>query len=89
MQLWRHERVSPVWADLSGLPPLLVSTDSTEMLRDDAITLARRVRDAGGAVELKVWQGLFHAFPLVSMIPESGQALKEMAAFIYRHWKND
>ncbi|MBF0144843.1 MAG: alpha/beta hydrolase [Magnetococcales bacterium] len=85
--LWRHERVSPVWADLSGLPPLSLHADSTEMLRDDAVTLAQRIRDVGGSVELKVWRGLFHAFPLVSMIPESGEALREMAAFMDRHWK--
>ncbi|MBF0138988.1 MAG: alpha/beta hydrolase [Magnetococcales bacterium] len=83
---WRDERVSPLWADLSGLPPILVHADSTEMLRDDAVVLAERIRLAGGRVELKVWDGLFHAFPLVSMIPEAKQALREIAAFAENYW---
>ncbi|MBF0110650.1 MAG: alpha/beta hydrolase [Magnetococcales bacterium] len=81
----REGRISPLWADLTGLPPLLLLADGTEMLRDDAVRMAEKIRTAGGKAELRIWPGLFHAFPLVSMIPEAGLALREIADFMDRH----
>ncbi|MBF0625896.1 MAG: alpha/beta hydrolase [Magnetococcales bacterium] len=83
--LWASPRVSPLHADLAGLPPLLLHASATEMLRDDAITLAQRVRAAGGTAELKIWPGLFHGFHMVPFLPETRQALREIAAFVARH----
>ncbi|MEO5328685.1 MAG: alpha/beta hydrolase [Magnetococcus sp. THC-1_WYH] len=85
-QLWKDAMVSPMMADLSGLPPLLIHVDDTEMLRDDGVTLAARANLAGVVTELRVWEGLFHAFALVSMIPEAGRVLKEIAVFGEKHW---
>lgn len=49
-------------ADLSGLPPLLIDVGSVEALRDEAVTYATRVWQAGGQAELHVWSGAFHSF---------------------------
>lgn len=86
-KLWRHPMVSPLWADLAGLPPLLLHTTSAETLRDDAVIMAKRASDAGVRAELKVWEGLFHAFQLLSIIPESQKALLDIAQFVETCWK--
>ncbi|HIJ84535.1 MAG: Alpha/beta hydrolase [Magnetococcales bacterium] len=86
-RLWRHDMVSPLFADLSGLPPLLLHADSTEMLRDDAVAMASRASAAGVVVELKVWRGLFHAFHLFTMIPEAKRALAEIRIFAEKYWR--
>jgi monoterpene epsilon-lactone hydrolase len=53
---------SPIYADLKGLPPLLVHVGSDEVLLDDATQLAERARAAGLDVELRVWDGMWHDF---------------------------
>lgn len=53
---------SPIYADLKGLPPLLVHLGSDEVLLDDSTRLAERARAAGVDVELRVWDGMWHDF---------------------------
>jgi epsilon-lactone hydrolase len=53
---------SPIYADLKGLPPLLVHVGSDEVLLDDATRLAERAKAAGVDVELRVWDGMWHEF---------------------------
>lgn len=53
---------SPIYADLKGLPPLLVHVGSDEVLLGDATHLAERARAAGLDVELQVWDGMWHDF---------------------------
>lgn len=79
-----HPLLSPVYADLAGIPPMLVHVGSDEILFDDARRLVVRVRDAGGTADLGVWHGMwhvFHAFP----VPEGRRALREIAGFVRRH----
>ena len=56
--------ISPQFADLNGLPPLLIQVGSEETLLDDAVTLAGRVGAAGVAVTLEIWPEMIHAFPM-------------------------
>ncbi|MEQ1770904.1 MAG: alpha/beta hydrolase [Devosia sp.] len=75
--------VSPVLADLRGLPPLLIHVGGDEVLLDDSRVLAQRARDAGVTVNYKSWLGLWHVFHSAAPnVPESVQALVEIAAFI-------
>lgn len=74
--------VSPLYADLRGLPPLLIQAGSDEILLDDATRLAQKGRQAGVAVTLRIWDGLFHVFPAVPFLPETRQALQEAARFV-------
>ena len=53
---------SPIYADLKGLPPLLVHVGSDEVLLDDSTRLAERARAAGVEVDLRVWDGMWHDF---------------------------
>jgi acetyl esterase/lipase len=78
-------RVSPLFGDLAGLPPLLLQAGTREMLRDDAVRFADRTRSAGVHVELELWHGMQHCFQLLQFLPESGRAIETIARFVTRH----
>src|SRR5712664_1558293 len=79
----RHPLASPLYADLAGLPPLLIHVGENEVLRDDSTRLAERARAAGVPVELKIWPVVPHAWQLAPhRIPEARQSLRESAAFL-------
>ena len=73
---------SPLFADLAGLPPALIQTGSRELLLSDSCRLEAALRLAGVAVELHVWDGLWHGWQLRHHIPEAGRALDDLAAFL-------
>lgn len=75
--------VSPVYADLRGLPPLLIQVGRDEILLDDSITLAKQAKADGVNVTLRIWDDMWHAWPVLGdLIPESGKAFEEMKEFI-------
>lgn len=79
----RTPTASPIYADLYGLPPLLVMVGSAECLRDDATRLAERVRENGGEVELEVAEDMPHIWPLFSsFLPEGHDALERIGRFV-------
>jgi acetyl esterase/lipase len=79
----RTPLASPLYADLSGLPPLLIHVGQDEVLLDDSTRLAERARAAGVPVELKIWPVVPHAWQLAPhMIPEGRQSLREAAEFL-------
>ena len=79
----RNPLASPLYADLAGLPPLLIHVGADECLRDDSTRLAEKARAAGVAVELKVWPVVPHAWQLAPhKIPEARQSLRETAEFL-------
>ena len=73
--------VSPLFADLAGLPPLLVQVGDDEVLLDDATRVAERAETAGVSVRLHVFEGAFHVFQIFPTLPESREALAEMGDF--------
>jgi len=74
---------SPLYADLSGLPPTQVLVGSEEVLRSDSERLVERINGAGGRAELAVWPKMPHVFPILAgVIPEGRQAVQDMSAFI-------
>jgi acetyl esterase/lipase len=79
----RNPLASPLYADLSGLPPLLIHVGADEVLLDDSTRIAERARAAGVRVELKIWPVVPHAWQLVPhLVPESRQSLHESAEFL-------
>jgi epsilon-lactone hydrolase len=81
-----HPHVSPLYADLSGLPPLLVHVSDSEVLLDDSTRLVERARAAGVKTQLKVWSRLPHVWQLFCrLIPEGGTSLEEAAEFLSMH----
>jgi acetyl esterase/lipase len=82
----RAPLASPMFADLTGLAPMVVQVGSNELLLDDAVRLAERAVDAGVEVTLQVWAGLPHVFQnSVGLIDEADHALEEAARFVGRH----
>lgn len=77
--------VSPLYADLTGLPPMLVHAGDHEILLDDARRTVERAREAGVVADLGVFDGLWHVFQAFPGIPESRWSLREIGAFIRRH----
>lgn len=74
---------SPLYADLGGLPPLLIQASDSEVLLDDSTRLAAKAAQAGVQVSFKTWPGLPHVWQLFApFLPEARAALAEAAAFI-------
>jgi acetyl esterase/lipase len=79
----RDPRASALYADLSGLPPLLIQTGGAEVLRDDGVRLAERARQAGVEVTLDVLDGGIHIWQYVAPhSPETGRSEAEAGAFL-------
>ncbi|MCI5044921.1 MAG: alpha/beta hydrolase [Aquisalinus sp.] len=75
--------ISPIFADLSGLPPTLVHVSSEEMLYDDARRYVAKAQSQGSPATLQSWSHMphvWHAFD--RMLPEAGDAFDEIAAFL-------
>jgi acetyl esterase/lipase len=88
-QLYLGERnprtplAAPLYAELRGLPPLLIQVGTAETLFDDATRLAERARAAGVQVTLDVWEDMIHVWQLfAAMLPEGQQAIERLGAFI-------
>ena len=78
-----NPRVSPLHADLSGLPPLLVQVGSAETLLDDALRIARKAAVADVPVKLEVWPHMIHAWHLwVGQLQDARRAIASAGAFI-------
>lgn len=76
---------SPLYADLRGLPPLLIQASTTELLVDDSRRFAERARAAGVEIELQLWDDLVHVFQFFYLIaPDARAALDEIARFVRR-----
>jgi monoterpene epsilon-lactone hydrolase len=75
--------VSPLNADLAGLPPLLVQVGSAETLLDDAVRIARRAGAADVRINLEIWPHMIHAWHLwAAQLEEGRRALASAGAFI-------
>lgn len=75
--------VSPLFADLSGLPPMLIQVGADEVLLDDATRLVDSARSSGVTVNLEVWQRLWHVWHLYAgLMPEAEAAMRAIADFV-------
>ncbi|MFO0878161.1 MAG: alpha/beta hydrolase fold domain-containing protein [Gemmataceae bacterium] len=77
----RHPLASPLFGDFRGLPPLLIQLGEHEMLRDDAIRVAKKARADGVRVTLEIWPGMVHVFQIRGL-PESREAIKRIGEFV-------
>jgi epsilon-lactone hydrolase len=82
----RTPLVSPIYADLDGLPPMLVHVGNDEILLSDSVRLVDRARAAGVEVSFKVWEDLWHVFHTFE-IPEANQAIDEIGEFVNQKFK--
>lgn len=79
----RNPQVSPIHADLSGLPPLLIQVGTSEVLLSDSARLAERATSAGVDVTLEEWEEMVHVWHFFAfMLPEGQQAIERIGEFV-------
>lgn len=82
----RHPLISPLFGDLSGLPPILLQVGTDEVLLDDSIRMMHKLNEAGVKVVLEEWQDMQHVWHYTSRFLSDGRsALKSAAAFMQQH----
>lgn len=81
---WDDPLASGLYADLQGLPPLMIQASTIERLRDDAVRLDAKARAAGVDSTLHLWDGVPHVWHIFAGLPESREAFSEIAAFVDR-----
>ena len=76
--------ISPVYADLTGLPPLLIQVGDSEVLLDDSRRVHESALRSGVATTLQVWSGVPHGWQIFApILPEARAALRAAATFIH------
>jgi acetyl esterase/lipase len=82
----RDPLASPRFADLSGLPPVVIHAAAEEVLLDDARLVAEAIEAAGGTVEYRTWPGVFHVWHATAgLTPEADEAVDAVGAFLRTH----
>lgn len=84
----KNPYISPLYADLKGLPPLLIQVGSAELLLDDSTRFAEKAKSAGVDVTLDVWEDMIHVFQAFALwAPEGEQAIEKIGEFIQKLMK--
>jgi len=79
----RTPLAAPLYADLKGLPPLLIQVGDAETLLDDSKRLEARAKAAGVSTKLEVWPEMIHVWQLfASFLPEGQQAIEGIGKFV-------
>ena len=82
----RTPLAAPLYANLQGLPPLLIQVGDAEVLLDDSTRLSDHARAAGVQTKLEVWPEMIHVWHLfASFLPEGQQAIDGLGKFIVEH----
>ena len=82
-------RISPLFATFEGAPPVYLQVSETEILRDDALRMAGKLREQGVEVQLDTWPDTPHVWHLfLGWIPEANEALDRVAAFAQNRFKS-
>lgn len=77
---------SPVYANLKGLPPLLIQVGSIEIFLDESISLAEVAKSVGVDVTLEIWEGMPHIFhKFGDDLPDSKKAIEKIDKFIQKN----
>jgi acetyl esterase/lipase len=80
-----HPQISPMFADLAGLPPTLMQVSDQDALIDENLVLAQNAKKAGVALELQEWKGLIHVWQVFwRELPQAQEAVDKLGAFVKR-----
>src|SRR5260370_13150581 len=80
--------ISPVFAELNGLPPLLIQVGDHELMLSDSTRLAERAKAAGVEIKLDVWPEMWHVWHSAgSDLPEGQQALDQIGEYVRQKLK--
>jgi acetyl esterase/lipase len=82
----RNPYISPLYGDLSGLPPVLVQVGTAELMFEDATGLVDGIERAGGTATLETYEGMIHVFQQVAPeVPESVAAISAIGTFLNKY----
>jgi monoterpene epsilon-lactone hydrolase len=85
---WRAPLALPLYADLRGLPPLLIQVGTAETLLDDSTRLADQAESSRVKVELSIWEDMIHVWPIFApVLPEGQQAIERIGKFVREQTK--
>ena len=75
--------VSPVYANVAGMPPVYIQVGADEILLSDSTRIADKIIAAGGTVDLEIWPEMWHVFQMfLHFMPESRQAVRKLGEFV-------
>jgi len=81
--------ISPVFADISNLPPLLIQVGEYEILRSDSVRLTENAHRFGVDATLEIWEGMWHDWHMLAgLMPESQRAIERIGIFICNRMAN-
>ena len=81
-----NPEISPVFGPFDpAFPPTIITTGTRDFLLSSCVRLARVMREAGTAVDLRVWEGMWHVFEFYPEIPEADASLSEIADYLRPH----
>jgi epsilon-lactone hydrolase len=79
----KNPLISPYYADLHGLPPLLIQVGTREILFSDARRLAQKAVEAEVEADLEIYEGMWHVWQLFApTLPEGNKAIASIAKFV-------
>ncbi|RNI28222.1 alpha/beta hydrolase [Rufibacter immobilis] len=79
----RNPLISPVFGDVTGLPPTLLQIGTAEIFLWDSRSFVQKLANAGVPVQFEEYEDMFHVFPLVPFLPQSKKALQAQVAFLH------
>ncbi len=85
----RDPFVSPLFAELTGLPPVHIEVGTAEMLLDDSTRLADAITGSGGRAGVHVGQGLPHVYQILATTPEAVDSTNRIGVFLAEHLAPD
>lgn len=78
--------ISPIFADFTGICPIMIQVGEDETLLDDSVRLAKRAEEDGVEVNIHIWKEMFHCFPMLApLFKEADAAMEEICGFIKKH----
>jgi len=81
----RDPLASPLYGDLTGLPPVRMHVGEDDVLLDDSVRYGERFEREGGAIQVHTWQGMIHVFPSnVALLKAAKEALDDVGQFLRR-----
>jgi acetyl esterase/lipase len=82
--------VSPLYADLHNLPPILIQVGSDEVLLSDCTRFVEKAKQVGVPATLEVWDGMQHVWQYAArFLPEAREAIQNIGRFARQVWRED
>ena len=82
VEFFKDPIISPVYGTFNNFPPLFLSASDSEILYDDAVMLYQKAVNDGVKAHIEVMNGLLHAWPIITQLPEARKTLKKLDVFL-------